>query len=136
MPYIDADDFSAYSTVEIGDSDFIILAGRASDIIDMLTKQNISAAGGFDDLSDDAQAAVKKAVCAEVELLYQQGGIDALTGNAESGYGSMSLGKFSVSSNTGNKLEMINGIPISPMVRSYLLMTGLLYRGLDYAAYP
>lgn len=129
MAYIDKTYFNEYTTADIDDSEFAILAERASDIIDMLTMNKIGLAGGLTALLSPVQAAVKKATAAQVETLYAQGGVEAVNGNADTNTGSVTIGKFSMTGGSSG-LELINGIPVSPLVRSYLLYTGLMYRGI------
>lgn len=128
MAYIDKDYFEAYTTTEIENPEFTVLAERASDVVDMLTHNRIIAAGGFDELPAATQLAVQKATAAEVETLFYQGGVNAVVGNSDSAAGSVSIGKVSMSNGAGG-LQTINGIPVSPLISQYLLLTGLLYRG-------
>ena len=134
MAYITKSDFNGYTDTEITETEFTILAERASDVIDIITQHRIEEAGGFNTLSASQKAAVVKAVCAEVETLNAQGGVSALTGNADATAGFVSLGKFSISGGSGSNgsggLLLINGIPVSPLVTGYLMRTGLAYRGL------
>lgn len=135
MAYIDKAFFNTYTTTVIDDTEFTVLANRASDIIDMLTMQRIGGDAGFALLPAAAQEAVKKATAAEVETLYLQGGIEALTGGNDIVSGS--IGKFSYQSKGSS--QTINGMPVSPLISGYLLKTGLLYRGIGgvcYEAYP
>jgi hypothetical protein len=133
MAYIDYEYFETYTTTAIDESEFTVLAERASDVIDMLTMQKIPAYG-FSSYSEATQAAIKKATAAEVDTLYAQGSLSALVGNADTGASSFSIGKFSMSnsssSGTTTSLKTVNGIPVSPLINGYLLMTGLLYCGL------
>jgi hypothetical protein len=126
MAYIEQDDFEAYApNTTIDETEFLELAERASEIIDALTLGRIIRAGGLEYFDTDVQAAIKKAVCAEVHTLYAQGGLDAITGNLA--LGSASIGKFSYSA--GFAGQLINGMPVSPLVSTYLRQTGLMYRG-------
>lgn len=77
---------------------------------------------------------VKKATAYEVECLYQQGGIDAVTGFAATGGGkSERLGDYSVSAGSGaaeggQGITYINGVPLSPLALALLRKDGLLNR--------
>lgn len=78
---------------------------------------------------------VKQATAWQVSMLYEQGGIDALSGfsSAETG-GNERLGDYSVSKVYGTNIDnattektmLNNGVPISTMVRPLLMKAGLL----------
>jgi len=128
VAYIDQSDFSSYTITEIPETEFNVLAERASDVIDLLTFNRVTADGGLTEMTDAEQAAIKKAVCAEVEYLYNEGGILAATGNAtDTG---VSLGKFSISAPAAPSAPKLGGIPVSPLARGYLMHQGLTYRGI------
>ena len=132
MAYIDKAYFGTYTTTEIDDAEFGVLAERASDIIDMITFDRISKAGGINNLSAFVQGKVKKAVAAQTESLYLNGGIEAAIGGAT--VTSASIGKFSYGTGgTGGAgaAPTINGVVLHPLVYAYLSGTGLAYRGLD-----
>jgi hypothetical protein len=128
VAYIEQTDFETYapSTV-IAEAEFAELAERASEIIDELTMQRIVRAGGLETFTESEQAAVIKAVCAEVQTLYQNGGVSAIAG--ASTMESVGIGKFSYTSKYKGKT--INGIPVSPLISTYLFQTGLMNRGLQ-----
>ena len=78
----------------------------------------------------------KKAVCYETELLYEQGGLDAIMGlsvSAAAG-GSESLGDYSVSAGgnssgaSGSSVVIVDGIPVSSMSIMLLRRMGLMSR--------
>jgi len=118
MAYIDKAFYYSYSDIVIDEEEFNILAQRAEDIINILTRDLQGV--GFESLPVSVQDKVKKAVVAQIETLYQNGGTESLTGGS---LASATIGKFSYSE--GN----VSDIPISPMVKMYLGSTGLLYRG-------
>lgn len=128
--YITKADFMAYSpsTPEMPDDEFDELAERASDVIDIITLNKIILAGGLSVYDDDTQAAIKKAVCAQMQYMHANGGIDAVLGASGSDIQSGSVGKFSYTRRQNG--QVVGGIPVSPLVQEYLLTTGLLYRGL------
>lgn len=74
----------------------------------------------------------KKAVCYETELLYEQGGIDAITGLSVSAAacGSESLGDYSVADGSSQKgvAMLTGGIPVSPVALQILKRLGLMSR--------
>jgi hypothetical protein len=127
MAYIDKAFFTGYTTTVIDDAEFTVLANRASDIIDILTMQRIGGDAGFALLLVATQEAIKKATAAEVETLYLQGGIEALTGGNDIVSGS--IGKFSYASKGSG--QTVNGMPVSPLISGYLLMTGLMHRRIE-----
>lgn len=119
MAYIDKTYFNEYSDVVIDDAEFGILSKRSEDIINTLT--NDLQGRGFTSLPSSFQDKIKKAVAAQVETLFLQGGTESMIGGNVS---SASVGKFSYSQ-SGEQ----SGMPISPLVSMYLGRTGLLYRG-------
>lgn len=75
----------------------------------------------------------KNAVCYETELIYEQGGVDAILGmsDASQAGGSESLANYSTSgasAQQGSSLKMYGGIPISPMSEMLLRNLGLMSR--------
>ena len=130
MAYIDSNFYNSYApSTPIPDADFPELSERASDIIDIVTNNKIGLLGGISALSDFVQTLVKKATSAEMQTLFTQGGIDAINGNDWAA--SASIGKFSFSQSA--PLQTVCGMPLSPLVRHYLTMTGLLYGGVQCA---
>lgn len=128
MAYIDRDFFEAYTSTVIPEDEFSVLAERAGDVIDMVTLQRIPRAGGITALSAADQLSVKKATAAQLEMMYIQGGLDTVTGDG--GAVSAGIGKFAYQRQ--NVTQYAAGVPLSPLVGNYLLMTGLMYRGLNY----
>ena len=120
MNYIDKTFYDNYSDISISADEFNILLNRAEDIVNILTRdlQGVD----FESLPLIIQEKVKKAVGAQIETLYQNGGTESLTGE---NLASANIGKFSYSENSNTN----SSIPISPMVKMYLGSTGLLYRG-------
>ncbi len=131
MAYIIKTDLATYApSVTLSDTVFTELAERASDVIDMVTLYRIPRAGGLSVYAAETQAAIKKATCAQVQTMASQGGIMTVEGwGADVNASSVSVGRFSAGG-SGQKLETVNGIPLSPLVRPYLMRTGLTYRGL------
>ena len=135
MAYIDQAFFSTYNpVVSIPEEEFLPLAERASDVIDMITMQKIQTSG-IASFAEPIQTAIKKATAAELDTLYAQGGLSALVGNSDTDTASFSIGKFSMGggrTQSASSLRTMNGIPISPLINGYLLTTGLLYRGMGW----
>lgn len=127
--YIDKTDFDSYSpSTSIPETEFDELAERASDVIDIMTLRRIVRAGGLLKFDSSTQAAVKKAVCAQVQMMYANGGADTVIGASGTDVQSASIGKFSFTRKEAQRT--INGIPVSPLAESYLADTNLTYRGL------
>lgn len=84
------------------------------------------------DAEDLIDPTFKKAVAYQVELLYLQGGIDAITGFSESALtgGSESLGDYSTSSGTTYQTAVFTsyGIPVSGVALMLLRRLGLMTR--------
>ena len=117
--YIDQVYFDENSDVVLTASEFNFLNNRAEAIINALTRD----LQGYDltELPEITQNKVKKAVVAQIEALYLNGGLEATAGGSVQ---SASIGSFSYSEGGG-----LTDLPISPMVRTYLGFTGLLYTG-------
>lgn len=132
MPYIDATYFNGYTTTRIDNAELAVLINRAEDVINTITMYRIGGDAGLALLLPFVQEQVKKATAAQVETMFAQGGIDTVTGNgAGAAMQSVGLGRFSYSSGASAGMQMINGIPLSPLVNTYLAPTGLLYRGMQ-----
>lgn len=131
MAYTTQGEFEIYSpsTPTIEAAEFAELSERASDVIDMLTQQKIPLAGGIAEFSAYIQTQTKKATNAQIQFMYEQGGISSVLGQGGA-VNSASIGKFSYGADSKDQVQMINNIPISPLVKSYLYATGLLYRGI------
>ncbi len=70
---------------------------------------------------------VKKAECAEIEFLSKNGGADALAGNDKSQFVSESIGGYSYSkSDKISSTQYVNGLPIAPMVWTYIRKRGVV----------
>ena len=75
----------------------------------------------------------KNDVFYEAELIYEQGGVDAILGmsDASQAGGEERLANYSISGGSaknGSSLKMYNGIPISPMAEMLLRNLGLMSR--------
>lgn len=107
----------------VDSTDFPILESRAAEIIEELTMYRVNEVS-MTNLPTNTIKAVKKAVCAQIEYLDANGGIDIDSGNAiQSG----SVGKFSFTKG-GNNTGEVQSI-YSPRAKRILYPTGLLYRG-------
>lgn len=124
MAYIDKEYYKEiFKGKEIPDDVFGRIAEIASDVIDDVVNKPI-------DSTVKESAEVKKATAYQAELLYEQGGVNVVTGlvSAFSG-GSESLGGYSVSGGNGN-YPTKNGIPVSPLAIAQLRKAGLMSRWL------
>jgi hypothetical protein len=103
---------------------FSKLEARASDLIDRVTNYQLMGV----DLSQQPsfiQTNVKKAVAAQIEYMYSEGGELSVHGGSPS---SVNLGNFSYTEGTvGSGQTEVR--TISNMAYGYLLPTGLLYMG-------
>lgn len=128
---------STYKGTTISDSDvFDKINNRAEDVIIAYTNNLLLDQDTFDDLNTFQQTRVKKAICSEIEFIYNIGGYNAFN-NADDINAGFSLSKFKIDStrnsenNLKNKYQYVEGVTISPSVNMYLRNTGLLYRGLE-----
>lgn len=126
MTFIDETFYKeSYEGREIPASDFKRIAEAASEAIFAVCRVKPDA--------DTAETEdFKKAVCYQTELLYEQGGIDLITGvsAASSAVDSETLGDYSVSSGSSQKgvATVEGGIPVSPMALVILRRLGLMSR--------
>lgn len=127
MAYIDEGYYKGtFRGTEIPEKEFPRLAEIASDVIDSIVTVEI-------DKNTAETDTVKKATAYEVEMLYQQGGVDAVIGFANgTAIGSESLGGYSVSNVGNNGSQVImrtkDGIPVSALAISLLKKAGLMCR--------
>lgn len=126
MAYIDKTFYeSSFHGITIPMEEFDRLADIASDVvygICIIKPED-------EDLIDET---FKKAVAYQVELLYRQGGVDAVVGFSEASYsgGSESLGDYSISGGNARQeaVKTYNGIPVSSMTLMLLRKLGLMAR--------
>lgn len=109
----------------VPDDDFPRLAETASDVIDSLVYRPIT------DQTD--KTALAKATAYEIEYIWKQGGIEAVTGNAESSKVlSESLDDYSVNESKTSSAQQaevsLGNIPVSPLTLSILRTLGLMCR--------
>ena len=132
MAYITKEQYKTIlGSCDIPDTEFTRLASIASDLIDSIVTVEIDTAADYMDK-------VQKATAYEVEMLYEQGGIDAVTGMASgSAISSEHLGSYSVSVNASvaSKTATKGGIPISELTISLLKKAGLIVRWAYYERY-
>jgi len=135
MAYVDKTYYdSTYNGTTISDTDvFAQLLARAEDVINAFTNNDLYDSDTFDDLNTFQQTGVKKAVCSQIEFIYNLGGYNA-TNNSDNNDVGFSLSKFKIESSNESKksnYQYFEGIPLSPSVSMYLKNTGLLYRGMS-----
>ena len=121
MAYIDYNYYiGAFGGSLIPCAEFEYLAAASSDILDALVTSEITS------VSDN----VKRAAAYEAEMLYIQGGLEALGGLAMSGGGvSERVGDYSVSgTGKSGSLKSMGGIPVSPLSVALLRQDGLTRR--------
>lgn len=112
------------------------LNNRCQDIIIAYTNKLLIDDDSYDELNTYQQTGVKKAICAQIEFIYNIGGYNSIN-NADDINAGFSLSKFKIDStrnsenNKKSNYQYFQGIPISPSVNMYLKNTGLLYRGMD-----
>lgn len=126
MAYIDKTFYDdTFHGTEIPEGEFDRLADIASDVVYGICIIKPEA----EDLIDET---FKKAVAYQVELLYRQGGLDAVVGFSEASCsgGSESLGDYSISEGNARQeaVKTYNGIPVSSMALMLLRRLGLMAR--------
>lgn len=132
MAYIDYDHYTKeFQGTTIMEDEFPRLATVASDVIDSLSNVPFR----FDELPAESQALVRKATAYQVEVLFLQGGVDAIVGMSASSADSESLADYRISkgatvASSASKviLPSIGGIPVSQMAITLLRRAGLMSR--------
>ena len=140
MSYVTREYYAnTFHGITIPDGEFDRLAEMASDIIDAIVYKEID----LEKIDNDLLA---KAASYQLEMIYQQGGIDAATGSATSQMvTSEHLDEYSISEQQSEKAKAeslsLNGIPVSPLCVAILRKLGLMCRwfyagkGLHYDGY-
>ncbi len=123
MKYITYEEYvSGFNGSSVPESEFDYLAGAASDIIDVLVTHPIK----------EVTETIRLAAAYEVEVLYAQGGIDALGGLAAVTSGiTEKIGDYSISTpyvSNEKRCYSIGGIPVSGMTLAILRKGGYLSR--------
>ena len=126
MAYVDHKFYDdSFGGREIPDDEFTRIADIASDVI--FDVCNIKPTE-----KEEAYAPFKKAVCYQIEMLYEQGGVDAILGFSEDAQkgSSESLGDYSISSQLTNRATVMtsDGIPVSTLAVMLLRRLGLMSR--------
>jgi hypothetical protein len=119
MAYVDSAFYESW-TGTTAPEDFAVLANRASDVIDLLTRYK---AREFDTLTELQQEQIQKATCSQVDF-FVEFGLNSVQGGGES----WTVGKVSVGASSG-KYGEYTAKGISPNAVAYLEQSGLLYRG-------
>ncbi|MBE6826383.1 MAG: hypothetical protein E7511_05820 [Ruminococcus sp.] len=98
-----------------------LLLSRAADIVDCAIFPS-----GFtvEEIPVLFRRSVYSAVCAQADRIDSMGGAESLT---ESGYSSVTLGKFSYSE--GSSTQSSDAFSLCALAKGYLESVGLLYRG-------
>lgn len=139
MAYVTYAEFKTYSPLSPiqDDDEFLVLSEAASAVVDRLTMTKIILLGGLSVFSAFTQERIKKATSAQINTIYDQGGTEALTGTPSAITGGVTIGRYSESgggsnkSGVGNGIQVIDSIPVSPMVKMYLQPTNLLNRAIN-----
>lgn len=111
-----------YEGISVSEDEFNGLELRAGEMIDGLTMYKV-AQTSLNDYPIFIQEQFKKAVCAQIDYIYANGGMESLY---QQEVQDISLGKFNYSTIPEKK----SNTHISPLAYQYLLITGLLYRGM------
>lgn len=122
---------SEYYGEPIATEDFPRYDARAEDAVlgyIMQTEEQV----GF--LPEDVQTLIKKAICAQIEYLWEYG-ITVASFGKEAG-GGFTTGKVSVHAGSGSKVETGARSMIAPAVLVYLEQTGLLGRQVETVGMP
>lgn len=99
---------TVYGGVPIGAEEFSKLSSRAEGIIDAFVQSEVLN-WKYDQYlalkeDNDKKSAIKKAICQEIEVLYQSNGMQAVTGGADAGL-----------------MEMFGGVPLARTAKNGIL---------------
>ena len=124
MAYIDYEFYTAtFGGDAVPQAEFARLAQMASDIVDAIVYKPIT----------EVTDRVKRAVCYELDMLYAQGGVEAVNGQSAGEISYENLGDYSVTAQTASTASAsaslsLNGIPVSKLTESLLRQEGLMSR--------
>ncbi|MEG2621415.1 MAG: hypothetical protein RSC06_00820 [Clostridia bacterium] len=132
MVYIDKAYYDGtFHGTAIPQEDFDRIADMASDLIDGIAVVPFV----FAELEEAKQLCVKRATAYQTELLYLQGGVDAIVGMSAQAADSEQLGAYGItkgatasSSSSKVVLPTVFGIPVSEMAVQQLRKAGLMAR--------
>ena len=95
-----------YGGIEIDSTEFEKLSSRAEGIIDAFVQSEVLS-WKYDDylfLKQNQDMKIKKAICQEIEVLYQSNGMQAVTGGADAGL-----------------MELFGGVPLAKTAKMGIL---------------
>lgn len=125
MAYVDYAYYNeTFKGTQINEEEFFRLSDSASYLIDSIVYCDI-------DISADYFPLVQKAVCYQIELLNEYGGVSYLNGKGEPQLSSEHVGDYSISVKAMSEdkdISMFNGIAISTISLSLLEKAGLRNR--------
>lgn len=96
-----------YGGIEISDkTEFEKLSSRAEGVIDAFVQSEVLnwKYQNYVDLKENGNQEIKKAICQEIEVLYQSNGIQAVTGGADAG-----------------SIELFGGVPLAKTAKNGIL---------------
>ena len=126
MPYVDYEFYRDTFRGRVADeATFLECEIRASEILDSKTMYQVAQRGlsYYDSFQQDL---IKKAVCAQIDFIVANGGIDSID---EQMGGTVSLGKFSYNTGSQTSTQTLSNTLCNSSI-NFLAMTGLLYRGI------
>ena len=128
MAYITYEQYIAlYGESPVPETEFPVYAAVASDLIDAVTQYRIEKAGGLSVLPAGMQALIQKAAAAQT-LYILTNGLETVT-SGQSGAG-FTVGKVHIDGGSSGANGMTGAqLMISPLARTLLEQTGLMYRG-------
>ena len=106
---------------EAPECDFPALCARAEDVVGSMTRWQVTEAN-FPTLSAFQKEMARKAICAQIDF-FAVNGLDAVNGDAGRGF---TVGKVSISGQSGGGQQGKMAGNIAPMARMYLEQSGLL----------
>ncbi len=125
MPYVDSKYYlDTFKGEPVDDADFPSLCMRAEELIEEMTMYRVTPVTALA-MPEAVRERVKMAVCAQIEYLDANGGVDMDNG---ADLQSAGLGKFNYTKASGSNGDTEQSI-YAPRAIRLLAPTGLLYRG-------
>ena len=96
-----------YGGIEISDNaEFEKLSSRAEGVIDAFVQSEVLnwKYNQYVELKENENASIKKAICQEIEVLYQSNGMQAVTGGADAGL-----------------MEVFGGVPLAKTAKNGII---------------
>lgn len=137
MTYIDKAFYDAlFPNSTLTTAEFTMFEDIASNIVNRSTLGKINTFE-LTNFTTTLQDKIKQVTAYQVHIIEENGGLDNLTGSSDVNTNSVTIGKYSETSGNqqqhqGTRVNLVEGIPISPVINIILHGTGLLNTACRY----